>query len=115
VARDFLTYCQNNVITLELSSENGTNLEIGTIISFKYDRVRVVLATVRNRLFGSRSGSHPNCSQIGCQGCESTQTVNSGTVQWKSPNPSEFGGLSAGRPAGLSVDSYKDLAFGVSK
>jgi hypothetical protein len=72
-----------------------------------------VLATVAACHFGSGSGSKPNRCQIGGPGCQHTRTVNSGTVRCKSPNPSGFGGLSAGRPAGPSVDLYNVLVFAV--
>jgi len=39
--------------------------------------------------------------------------VNSGTVQCKSPYPSQFGRLSAGVSSGPPVDSYYSLAFAV--
>jgi len=74
---------------------------------------RVVLATVPDSHFGSASRSKPNCCQIGGPGCLHTRTVNSGTVRCKSPNPSGLGGLSAGRPAGPSVDLYNVLVFAV--
>jgi len=44
-------------------------------------------------------------------GRQYTRTVNSGTVRWTFHNPSELGGLSAGCPAGPSVDSYNALVF----
>jgi len=72
-----------------------------------------VLATVPDRHFGSGCGSEPNRCQIGGPGCQHTRTVNSGTVRCKSPNPSGLGGLSAGRPAGPSVDLYNVLIFAV--
>jgi hypothetical protein len=74
---------------------------------------RIVLATVRYRHFGSRSGSELNHFQIGGPGCQYTRTVNSSTVQCKSPSQSELGGLSAGRPVGPSVDLYNVLVFPV--
>jgi hypothetical protein len=36
-----------------------------------------------------------------------------GIVEWMAANPFQFGGLSAGCPAGPSVDSYTALAFTV--
>jgi len=57
------------------------------------------------------TGSEPNRCQIGGPGCQYTRTVNSGPVRCKSPNPSELGRLSAGRPAGPSVDLYNVLVF----
>jgi len=72
-----------------------------------------VLAMVLDHCFGSGSLSELNCHQIGGLGCQYTRTVNSGTVQWLSPNPSELGGLSAGRPAGSSKHSYNALVFAV--
>ena len=73
----------------------------------------MVLATVLNRRFGSGSVSQLNCCQIGSPGCQYTRTINSGTVQCKSPNLSELGGLSSGHAAGPSVDSYNALVFAV--
>jgi len=73
----------------------------------------VVLATVPDRHFGSGSGSELNRCQIGGPGCQHTRTVNPGTVRCKSPNPSGLGGLSAGHPAGPSVDLYNVLIFAV--
>ena len=75
--------------------------------------MRLVLATVPDRHLGSGSGSEPNRCQIGGPGCQHTRTVNSGTVRCKSPNQSGLGGLSAGRPAGPSVDLYNVLIFAV--
>ena len=72
-----------------------------------------MLATVPDRHFGSGSGSKANRSQIGGPGCQHARTVNSGTVRCKSPNSSGLGGLSAGRPAGPSVDLYIVLVFAV--
>jgi len=68
---------------------------------------------VPDRHFWSGSGSEPNRCQIGGPGCQHTRIVNSGTVQFKSPNPSGFGGLSAGCPVGPSVDLYNVLVFAV--
>jgi len=70
-----------------------------------------VLTTVLDRHFGSGSGSEPNPCQISGLGCQHTQTVNSGTVRCKSPNPSGLGGLSVGRPVGPSVDLYNILVL----
>jgi len=72
-----------------------------------------VLATVPDRHFKSGSRSKLNHYQIGGLGCLYTRTVNSGMVQWKSPKPSELGGLSAGCPAGPSINSYKALVVAV--
>ena len=72
-----------------------------------------MLATVPDRHFGSGSGSEPIRCQIGGPGGQHTRTVNSGMVRCKSPNPSGLGGLSAGRPAGPSVDLYNVLIFAV--
>jgi len=60
-----------------------------------------------------RVGVQTEPLQIGGLGWQYTRTVTLGTVQKKSPNPSELGGLSAGRPAGPSIDSNKTLVFGV--
>ena len=76
--------------------------------------LNVVLATVPDCHFGSGSGSEPNCCQIGGPGCHHTRSVDSGTVRCKSPNPSELGGLSAGRTVGPSVDLYNVLVFAVA-
>jgi len=73
--------------------------------------LEVVLATVPGRHSGYGSGSTPNCCQIGGPGWEHTRTVHLGTVQCSSPNMSGLGGLSAGRPAGPSVDLYNVLVF----
>jgi hypothetical protein len=73
----------------------------------------VVLTTVPAGHVGSGSGSKPNSCQIGGPVCQHTGTANSGTVRCKSPNPSGLGGLSAGRPAGPSVDLYNVLVFAV--
>jgi len=75
--------------------------------------VYIVLATIPDRHFGSGSGSKLNGCQIGGLGFQLTRTAHSGMVPWKTPNPSELGGLSAGRPAGPSIDSYKALEFAV--
>jgi len=61
----------------------------------------------------SRSGSELNRCQIGGPGCQLTRTVNLGTVRCKSPNLTGLGGLSAGLPAGPSVDLYNVLVFAV--
>jgi len=71
----------------------------------------VVLATVLDRRFGSGYGSEPTRFQIAGPGRQYTRTINSGTVRWTSQNPSQLGGLSAGCPAGRSVDSYNALVF----
>jgi len=65
----------------------------------------LVLAAVLNLHFGSGSGWESNSRQICGLGQFYTQTVNSGTVGWTTPNPSELGGLSVGCPAGPSVHS----------
>ena len=78
-----------------------------------YSYSSIVLATVPDRHFGSGSGSELNRCQIGGPGCQYTRTVNSGLVRCNSPNPSELGRLSAGRPAGPSVDLYNVLVFAV--
>jgi len=68
----------------------------------------VVLAMVPDLHFTSGSRSKSISFLIGGPSCRSTRTVNSDTVRWQTPNPSEWGGLSAGRPAGPSIDSYKN-------
>jgi hypothetical protein len=73
----------------------------------------IVLATVPDRHSWSGSGSELNSWQIGSPGSQHTRTVNSGTVRCKSPNPSGLGGLSAGRPAGPSVELSNVLVFAV--
>ena len=70
-----------------------------------------MLAMVTDRRFRSRSGSELNRPQRGSLGCQYARTVNSGMIRWISPNQSELGRLSAGCPAGPSVDSYNALAF----
>jgi hypothetical protein len=82
-------------------------------ITFRCFWPAIVLATVPDLNLGSRSGSKPNRWQICCPGYEYTQTVNAGTVRWWTDNPSKFGGLSAGRPAGPSIDSFKTLVIAV--
>ena len=77
------------------------------------NELHVVSMTVLDRHFGSGSGSEPNHCQMGGPGCLQTRTVNSGTVRWKSPNPSALGWSSAGRPACPSVDFYNVLVFAV--
>jgi len=75
----------------------------------------LVLAMDPEHRFGSghESGLEPNRQQILNLGRQYTRTVNSSTVQWSAPNPSSLGWLSAGCAAGLSVQSYNGLAFGV--
>jgi len=73
----------------------------------------VLSGTVADRHFGSGSWLESNGRQIGSPGRQPTQTVYSGTVQWKSPNLSALGQLSADWPAGLSVDLYNALAGAV--
>jgi hypothetical protein len=73
----------------------------------------LVLVTVLDCLFGSGSGSELNRCQIGGRGCHYTRTVNWCTVRCKSPNQSGLGGLSAGCPAGPSVDVFNVLVFAV--
>ena len=62
----------------------------------------VVMVTECN--FRSQSGSRPIRFLVGCPGRQCTQTLNSGTVRWNSPNPSGVRGLSAGCAVGPSVD-----------
>jgi len=83
------------------------------ISSISFSSSSLVLATVPDHHLGSGSGSEPNRCKIGGPGFQYTRTVNSGLVRCKSPNPSELGGLSAGRPAGPSVDLYNVLVFAV--
>jgi len=64
----------------------------------------LVLEMVRDCHFESGSSLDLHCHQIGSLGCQYTPTVISGTVGWKYLNPSELSGLSAGCPAGPSVD-----------
>ena len=54
----------------------------------------------------SESRSTMICWVIGRPVLQSVGTDKSGTVYCKSPNPSVLGGLSAGHPAGPSVDLY---------
>jgi len=68
---------------------------------------------VPDRHFGSGCGSKPNCCQISGPGRQYTRNAHSGTVPRKTPNLSELGGFSAGRPAGPSIDSYKAVVFAV--
>jgi len=77
------------------------------------DVEEVVLATGPDRHLGSLSGFKPNCCPTGGPGCQYTRTVASGTVRWYTPNPSELGWLSARRPVGPAIDSYKALVFAV--
>jgi hypothetical protein len=72
-----------------------------------------VIATVQDCHFGSGSGLEPNRHQIGSPGRQYTRTVNSGTVQTKSPHPSELGGSSVRPPAGPFVNIYTALAFAI--
>jgi len=69
----------------------------------------IVLATVLDRPVRSGSRSKPNCHQFGDPGWQFTPTVNSRTVRWKSPTLSELGGMSAGCPAGTSIDCIRLL------
>jgi len=73
----------------------------------------ILLVMFADRHFGSGSGFNPNLCQMGGRGCQTTQTVDTGTVWWSSPNPSESGGMSAVHPAGSSMDSTRALTFGV--
>ena len=65
--------------------------------------------------FGSGSGPEPKGYQMSGPGCQYTPTGISGTVQGKSHNLSELGGLSVGSPAGPSVDSFDALVSAVWK
>ena len=72
-----------------------------------------MIGPVPDRNLGSASGSEQNCCQIGCPGCQSSRTVNSGMVRWKSPSPSGLGGLLLGHSASPSVNLYNALVFAV--
>jgi len=72
-----------------------------------------VLATGRDRHFGSGYGLELNRSQMGGPGRQSTRTVDSGTVPSTSPYVSELGGFPAGCTPGPSVNSYTMLAFAI--
>lgn len=69
-------------------------------------KLHVVFATVPDCDFRSGSGSELNDCQLGDDGCQFTQTINSGMVRCKSPNQSEIASLLEGRPAGPSVGLY---------
>jgi hypothetical protein len=71
------------------------------------------LATVPRHHFESVSGYKSNHFQIGGQGCQHTRSVNLGIIRCQTAHPSELGGLSAGRPVGPSIDSYKAVVFAV--
>jgi len=73
----------------------------------------LVLAAVLDRWFRTRSRSEVNHCPIGGPGCQYTRILNLGTIRWQSPNPSDFGGIAVGYPAGPSVDSYIALVFAV--
>jgi len=73
----------------------------------------VVFTTVPDRHFRFASGSKPNIGQIGGAGFQHSPTVNSGMFWWWTDNPSDLAGLYPGRPAGPSIDLYKDLAFNI--
>jgi len=64
----------------------------------------MVLAMVLHTGFGSGSRSESNNFQIGRLGCQYIRTGNSVTVNRKSSDPAEFGGLSVGCPVGPSVE-----------
>jgi len=66
----------------------------------------LVLEMVPDFRFGLGCGSRPKHGQIGSPGCQFTRTVIWGMARQKSPNPTAVGRLSAGRPAGPSVDAY---------
>jgi len=88
-------------------------LHVGSLVSVPASSPTLMLATVPDRHFGTGSGTIPERHRIGCPGWEYTQTGNSGTVRWYTPNQSELAGLSAGRLAVPSLVSIKALAFGV--
>jgi len=77
------------------------------------DDWRVVLGTVLDHHFGSGAGSSTNNCQIRGPQCQYTRTINSWTVWWYTPNLSDLGRLSAGCPAGPSIDSYNAQVFAV--
>lgn len=56
------------------------------------DQSRLVLATVLDHHIGAGSGLKPNHRKSGCHGCQYTETIESGTVRWRSPNESELSG-----------------------
>jgi len=62
---------------------------------------------------GSGSGLKSNHFQFCDMGCEYTRMVNLGTIQWKSANLFELGGLSVGRTVGPSGDSNNPSVFAV--
>jgi len=70
-----------------------------------------LLIIVLDRRFGSGSGSEPNGCHTGGPGCQSTWTINSGTVWWETSNASEFGEMLVGCSAGRFVDSYTASVF----
>jgi hypothetical protein len=63
--------------------------------------------------FVSRSGFNQTCCQIDSPGSHQIQTTNSGMVDWSTLYQSELGRLSAGRPVGPFIHSYKALVFAV--
>jgi len=60
---------------------------------------------------GSAYESELNHWPIWRPGFQYTQSVNSGTVLWKSHNQFELGEVSVDGPVGPSVDSYNGLIF----
>jgi hypothetical protein len=78
-----------------------------------YEYFMIVLETVSDLRFQSGFRLGLNHRQIQGSGRQYTQPVNSGSVRWAAPNPSEFGGLSACGPASLALYSYHALAFAV--
>lgn len=77
-------------------------------------RYYIVFQIILDCRFSTILGSKLNRSPIWGQGCQCTWTSNLVTVQCKSFNPCEFGGLSAGRPVGPSVDSDNEFALPIS-
>ena len=76
-------------------------------------KLYLLLAMVPDHHTGSGSVSDPNWCQIDVPGCQLTQSVNSGTIRWQTPNLSALGELSAGHPVGPSIDVYNVLVFAV--
>jgi len=80
-----------------------------------YSCYHFVLATVPDNFFSSGYRFELNHCQICGPGPQCSQTVDAGTVRWKSTNPTELERLSAGFPVGPSIDSYNALIVAVSE